>query len=338
MDVKSVLKWSNILLLFIALLTISCGDDKKKEVTQEKPKEEKIVTVPNFNPDSAYHFIKTQVDMGPRVPNTAAHKQAGDYYIAKLQSYGAKVQTQEFEATTFDNEKLYLRNIIASFSPEKKKRVLLAAHYDTRPFADKDENRPHEPIAGANDGASGVGVLLEIARVISTDNSPDVGVDIIFFDGEDWGELENSSRVAPAEGLDSWWCLGSQYWSKNKHEKGYSAYYGILLDMVGAKDAQFPMEDTSLYYARSIVDKVWERAAKLGFSNYFVRKQPGGITDDHSFVNKYANIPMIDIVHYDPAHGYFGDFHHSHKDDMDIISKETLEAVGETVLAVLYYE
>ncbi|ELR72223.1 Aminopeptidase Y (Arg, Lys, Leu preference) [Fulvivirga imtechensis AK7] len=337
MNLNSVLKYRSLLLLFV-FLTISCGDDKKKEVTQEEPQVEKVVNVPNFNPDSAYHFIKTQVDMGPRVPNTAAHKEAGDYFIATLQSYGAEVQTQEFEATTFDNEKLYLRNIIASFNPGKKKRVLLAAHYDTRPFADKDKERPNEPIAGANDGASGVGVLLEVARVISTNRPPDIGIDIIFFDGEDWGETEGSTRTAPANGTDSWWCLGSQYWSKNKHKKGYSAYYGILLDMVGAKGAQFPMEDTSLYYARSIVEKVWDRAAKLGFSSYFVRKQPGGITDDHSFVNKYANIPMIDIVHYDPATGYFGDFHHSHKDDMDIISKETLEAVGQTLLAVLYYE
>lgn len=322
-----------------ALLMTACGDDKKKEASDTKAEpEEKVVNVPGFNADSAYYFIKEQVDMGPRVPNTQAHRKAGDYYIEKLTSYGAEVQTQEFEATTFDGEKLYLRNIIASFYPEKQKRILLAAHYDSRPFADKDTERKNEPIAGANDGASGVGVLLEAARVIGNNKGPDVGVDIIFFDGEDWGETEGSTSVPLPEGLNSWWCLGSQHWAKNKHKKGYSAYYGILLDMVGAKDARFPMEGNSVYYARSVVDRIWNRAARSGYGNYFIRKQPGAITDDHVFVNEFAKIPMVDIVHYDATHGYFGNFHHSHKDDMSIISKETLEAVGQTILAVLYHE
>lgn len=332
-----IIRLHNLSLSFVFAITlIACNGDKKKETRVVE--EEKTVQVPNFNPDSAYQFIKHQVDFGPRVPNTPAHRQAGEYFISKFESYGAKVQTQDFEATTFDNHTLNLRNIIASFYPEKSKRILLAAHWDSRPYADKDAERPNEPIAGANDGASGVGVLLEVARVLSESNPPDVGIDIILFDGEDWGELHNGQSIDPPGNLDSWWCLGSQYWSKNKHDKSYSAYYGILFDMVGAKNAQFPMEDTSLYYARSIVEKVWSRAEKLGFSNYFIRKQPGGITDDHVFVNEYAKIPMIDIVHYDPANGYFGDFHHSHKDDMEIISKETLEAVGQTTMGVIYYE
>ncbi|UII33494.1 M28 family peptidase [Fulvivirga ulvae] len=335
MIIKNMPKYSLSLLFTFAMGLFACNSDKKKETPME---EEKTVQVPNFNPDSAYYFVKHQIGFGPRVPNTPAHKQAGEYFIERFKAYGAKVQTQDFEATTFDNHTLNLRNIIASFFPEKSKRILLAAHWDSRPFADKDLQRPNEPIAGANDGASGVGVLLEVARVLSKNNPPDVGVDIILFDGEDWGELHNGQNTEPPAGLDSWWCLGSQHWSKNKHDKGYSAYYGILFDMVGAKNAQFPMEETSLYYARSIVEKIWSRAEKLGFSNYFIRKQPGGITDDHVFVNEYAKIPMVDIVHFDPVNGYFGDFHHSHKDDMDIISKETLEAVGQTTVAVIYHE
>ncbi|MBL6444980.1 M28 family peptidase [Fulvivirga sp. 29W222] len=318
------------------LILIACDSNKKKET--HTTIEEKTVQVPNFNADSAYQFVKRQVEFGPRVPNTPAHRQAGEYFINKFKAYGAKVQTQDFEATTFDNQSLNLRNIIASFYPEKRKRILLASHWDSRPFADKDLERPNEPIAGANDGASGVGILLEIGRVLSKNSAPDVGIDIILFDGEDWGELNNGQKIEPPANLDSWWCLGSQYWSKNKHDKNYSAYYGILFDMVGAKYAQFPMEESSLYYARSIVEKVWSRAEKLGFSNYFIRKQPGGITDDHVFVNEYAKIPMVDIVHFDPVNGYFGDFHHSHKDDMEIISKETLKAVGQTTMAVIYYE
>lgn len=334
MDLKKICLYPAAFIL-IGAMTLSCTADKKE--SKETVEEEKIVEVPDFNPDSAYQFISTQVAFGPRVPNTPAHRQAGDYFIEKLTSYGAKVQTQDFEATTFDNERLYLRNIIASFNPEKKKRILLAAHYDSRPFADKDTKRKNEPIDGANDGASGVGVLLEVARLLGQ-KAPDVGVDIILFDGEDWGEKIDGGNQPLPDGLDSWYCLGSQYWAKNKHQKGYSAYYGILLDMVGAENAKFPMEGTSVYFARSIVDKVWSRASRLGYSNYFIKKRTAEITDDHLFVNKYANIPMVDIVHYDHANGYFGDFHHTHRDNMSIISKETLEAVGETLLAVIYYE
>ena len=323
----------------ITFLSLSgCGSDTKKEETKTTPTEEKVVNVPNFNADSAYYFIDEQVSMGPRVPNSDAHRQAAAYFVSKFESYGAKVHVQEFEATTFDNQQLALKNIIASFQPEKSKRILLAAHWDSRPFADKDPERPNEPIAAANDGASGVGVLLEIARAISQNTPPEVGIDIILFDGEDWGERNGAASQPLPDGLDSWWCLGSQHWSKNKHKAGYSAYYGILFDMVGAQGATFPKEGTSMYYARSIVEKIWNRAAILGFSNYFINRQPGEITDDHVFVNEYAKIPMVDIVHFDSENGYFGDFHHSHKDNMSIISKETLEAVGETTLAVIYHE
>ncbi|MEX2335856.1 MAG: M28 family peptidase [Fulvivirga sp.] len=338
MNLRNIINYHHHLWVVSAIFLIACGGDKKKEVAKDDSKEEKIVSVPHFNADSAYHFIKTQVEFGPRVPNTPAHKQAGEYFIQQFKAFGADVQVQEFKARTFDNVTLSLKNIIASFNPEKNKRILLAAHWDSRPFADKDPDAPNKPIEGANDGGSGVGVLLEIARILGSTQPPDVGVDIILFDGEDWGEVENGDNPQLPKGLDSWWCLGSQYWSKNKHDKGYSAYYGILLDMVGAKNAKFAMEGTSLYYARSVVDKIWDMAERIGYSHYFIRKQPGGITDDHTFVNKYAKIPMVDIVHYSAEHGFFGAFHHTHKDNMSIISKETLEAVGQTVLAVVYYE
>ncbi|MTI21077.1 M28 family peptidase [Fulvivirga sp. RKSG066] len=322
------------------LLTVlwSCDSNKKAE-KEVSSKEGKVVNVPNFNADSAYNFVEKQVAFGPRVPGSEAHKEAAVYFIEKFESYGAKVQTQDFEVTTFDNQTVPLRNIIASFNPEKKKRVLLAAHWDSRPFADKDTERQFEPIDAANDGASGVGVLLELARVIGNNTPPEIGIDMILFDGEDWGnDTSTQDPVELRDGWDSWWCLGSQYWSKNKHEAGYSAYYGILLDMVGAKGSQFHMEGGSMYYAPGVMQKVWNRAHKLGFGRYFVKNTIDGITDDHVFVNEYAKIPMIDIVHYDPEHGYFGDYHHTHKDNIGIISEETLEAVGETVLHVLYHE
>jgi aminopeptidase-like protein len=140
------------------------------------------------------------------------------------------------------------------------------------------------------------------------------------------------------EGQASWWCLGSQYWAKNKHQKNYSAYYGILLDMVGANRSQFYREEVSLEYAGQTVAKVWDAAAKLGYSDYFVKQNVGGIMDDHLIINKIAKIPMIDIVHYQAGIGFFGDYHHTTKDNLSLISKETLEAVGATVLNVVYNE
>lgn len=323
-------------LLLSALFIVSCGRNPEQKKEPETPPN--VVAVPEFNADSAYFFIEKQVAFGPRVPNTVPHRKAGEYFISTLEKYGATVTTQDFTATTFDNQKLNLRNIIASLHPEKTKRILLAAHWDTRPFADKDAEKRNAPFDGANDGGSGVGVLLEIARVMSQHAAPEVGIDIILFDGEDWGEKDGEQNTHPLpKGLAEWWCLGSQYWSKNKHKPNYSAYYGILLDMVGGKNAQFAREGYSMEYAPSVVDKIWKTASLLGYSHIFINHREGAITDDHRFVNEIAKIPMVDIVSYDPATG-FGDFHHTQKDNMELISKETLQAVGSTLLRVIYYE
>jgi glutaminyl-peptide cyclotransferase len=321
--------------VFAALL-ISCGG-KKSKVEQEKPT--RIVRVPVFNGDSAYHFTERQVKFGPRIPNTPQHRSTGDFLVSKLKEYGGVVHEQEFDAVTFDGHKLFLRNIIGSFSPEKQKRILLAAHWDTRPFSDKDPQKPEARFDGANDGASGVAVLLEVARAMSSGSPPDVGVDIIFFDGEDWGEKDKESGKVPVpQGFDSWWCLGSQHWSKHKHKANYTAYYGILLDMVGAKGSHFFKEGVSLEYAPKIVDKVWSAASRLGQSSVFVNQNEAGITDDHVFINQYAKIPTIDIVHFDPVVGYFGDYHHKQSDNLDLISKDVLASVGTVLLNVIYYE
>ena len=322
---------------FLLLLGACSGPGKKSNEVETPLPEEKIVDVPKFNGDSAFQYVKKQVDFGPRVPGSEGHANTATYLIEQLSSYGAKITTQEFSATTFDNKQLSLTNIVGSLFPEKQKRILLAAHWDTRPFADKDTERIDEPIEGANDGASGVAVLLEIARVLST-SPPDVGIDIIFFDGEDWGDKYNSGHVPTPDTLESWYCLGSQYWAKNKHKKNYSAYYGILLDMVGAQGSQFRKEGLSVMAAPKVVDRIWQRAASLGYSNFFVNKTAGAITDDHQFVNDPGKIPMVNIVHYDPVHGYFGDYHHTHRDNLSIIDKEILKIVGETVLHVIYHE
>lgn len=321
------------ILIFVAC---SCNTDTKPGSTTESTTK-KSRNIPEFNADSAYHYIKAQVDFGPRIPNSLAHGQAGDYLISQFKKYGATVTVQAFTASTFDNQKINLRNIIASFHPEKKKRILLAAHWDTRPFADKDPEKPNSTFDGANDGASGVGVLLEIARVIQQ-QPPSIGIDIILFDGEDWGERDNQQDTHPLPpGLTEWWCLGSQQWARNKHQSNYSASFGILLDMVGGKNARFAKEGYSLEYAPGIVDKIWNTAGRLGFSHIFLQEQTSFATDDHKFVNEVAKIPMVDILCYEPVSG-FGDFHHTRKDNLEIISKETLSVVGKTVLNVIYYE
>ena len=337
---NKIVIWGAIL---FSSLFLGCDNEKPARETQTQAQSPAItrlegVQVPSFSGDSAYAFIEKQLSFGPRVPNTSAHRQTGDYLINKLKELGAEVTVQEFEATAFDGTVLNLRNIVGSYNPAASKRLLLAAHWDTRPFADKDpdESQWKQPIAGANDGGSGVGVLLEVARQIHNSKAPQVGIDIIFFDGEDYGEPE--FMPANEKQQKVLWCLGSQYWSINKHKSNYSAYYGILLDMVGGKNAQFYREGYSREMAPSVVKKVWAWGNELGFGQYFVYSNSDPIIDDHLFMNK-GGVPSIDIIEYDPGSDFFfGDYHHTQKDDIDIISKETLHAVGETVMHVIYNE
>jgi hypothetical protein len=322
-------------MLFVAAsaLFLSCGD--RKQTVKSGSDSNDVAKVLAFNADSAMALVRAQVSFGPRIPNTQAHQQTGDFIITRLKAYGAKVHIQEFDAESYDGQKLRLRNIVGSFRPELQKRIILAAHWDTRPFSDKDSAAPDKPFDGANDGASGVAVLLEIARHLKT--QPQVGIDIIFFDGEDWGEPDGTTIPKPP-GIDSWYCLGSQHWSKNKHLPGYRAYFGILLDMVGGKDAQFFQEGTSIFYAPKVVDKVWSTAARLGYSSTFVAQRQSPITDDHLFVNELGGIPMIDITPFDAEYGYFGPYHHTQQDNLDNISTKTLGIVGQVVMQVIYQE
>ncbi|WP_035727378.1 M28 family peptidase [Eisenibacter elegans] len=318
----------------------ACNNSENTQNTQNTSSTPPLVLqpTPDFNADSAYAFIERQVAFGPRVPNTAAHRRCGEYLSQTLRGYGWEVMEQSFEARAYDSTLLQGRNIIASYNPQAAKRILLAAHWDTRHVADKDSVRKNEPFDGANDGGSGVGVLLEIARILGTVDTSlsNVGVDIILFDLEDYGYPENYEGQQTMES----WCLGSQYWAKNKHRDNYSAYYGILLDMVGAKGARFYREGHSMQFAAGITQKVWGIAARLGYSSVFVNQQSPGIMDDHYYVNKIAKIPMIDIVEFNPEDGrsYFGHYHHTHADNMSIIDTATLKAVGQTVLQVIFNE
>jgi Zn-dependent M28 family amino/carboxypeptidase len=296
----------------------------------------KEVTVPRFSADSAYQFIKTQVDFGPRVPGSEAHTKCADWFVSRFRSYGADVKVQEASVKVFDGTPLPMKNIIARYQPEKNNRILLMAHWDSRPFADHDPNpeRRDQPIDGANDGASGAGVLLEIARLIGQQPT-ELGIDIILFDVEDYG--------APAhrevESRPEYWCLGSQYWARNPHVPGYFARYGILLDMVGAPDAVFSLEEVSRYYAQSVCDKVWATAHRLGYGKYFSYQHTPQLIDDHRFVNEIIGIPSIDIIQNDfSTESSFGAFWHTHADNIENISRETLTAAGNTVLHVIYEE
>lgn len=322
------------LILVILVFWALEGCKTKTSSEQNSEQETKLVQSPAFNADSAFAFVQKQVDFGPRVPNTTAHKACGDFLVRTLKKYGLQVTEQTFIATTYDGKKLNARNIIGSFNPTASKRILLTSHWDSRPFADQDSLHKTKPVPAANDGASGVGILLELARVLSVQNKKlDLGVDIILFDAEDWGSDEAIDKY-------SGYCLGSQYWAANKHIPNYTAYFGVLLDMVGAKGAIFQQEGYSVQMAESVVREVWGIAAKLGYNNYFIDQRGSAITDDHVPVNEVAKIPMIDIIHTQPnnlSHTFFNAWHTT-QDTMENIDPKTLKAVGQTLIQVLYQE
>ncbi len=330
-------KLNHIFVLVSSILLLnSCEPETKKEepVINDKPVVSKAhVVPPDFNADSAFAYVKAQADMGPRVPGSKAHDNAVAYFEKQFKKYGAEVIIQKGNVTTYDNKPWVLKNIIATYNPKAEDRILLCAHWDSRPFADKDKNPENNTKAcpGVNDGASGVGVLMEVARAIST-KSVNVGVDIILFDLEDYGD---------DGGEPDTWCIGSQYWAKNLHVPYYGAKFGILLDMVGAKGATFYKEEISMTYASEALNKVWAAGQKLGYAN-FINQSMGSMTDDHKFVNELAQVPCIDIIDYrmntETQRGGFFEHHHTVTDDINTIDKSTLKAVGQTVLEVLYNE
>ena len=323
------------LLGLVSLAYSACGTDSGSDATQNVQNSIANVPVaPEFNEDSAYAYVAAQVAFGPRVPNSDTHNTCAEWLVSELARHGAQVTVQEGRARAFDGTILHMKNIVGSFHPESRDRVLLFAHWDTRPFADKDSLRQREPIDGANDGASGVGVLLEIARQLGQIPA-DVGVDIAFFDAEDYGRPE--WMPSTQNGYKDW-CLGSQFWAANPHRPGYRARFGILLDMVGARDAVFNQEGTSLRLAPHVVRKVWKRASDLGLGGRFSSRSTPPTVDDNLFVSELAGIPSANIVDYRMnirPMGY-GPFHHTHADNMDIIDRQTLDDVGTTVLSVVY--
>ncbi len=319
--------------LFVAIFLVSCTscNQPAERAQTPNPPPAQTVVVPVFNADSAYDFIKAQTDFGPRVPNTKQHDACADFLIRKMRNWCDTVLVQKGQVTTFNNIKLNIQNIICQFNPLTQNRILLFAHWDTRPWADQDTVRRDEPILGADDAGSGVGVLMEIARILSKEKIS-TGIDIIFFDAEDYG-----TRKEDGADNDSY-ALGTQYWCKNPMPENYMASYGILLDLVGGRNATFHMEGYSRQYASFVVEKVWGAANRIGYSAYFPYSNGGFITDDHVYPNQILNIPCIDIINNNPAnsHSGFPDYWHTHRDNMDVIDRKTLRAVGQTLLEVLY--
>jgi glutaminyl-peptide cyclotransferase len=306
---------------------ISIGKSDSKGPLKPMPSPFPEGNVPDFNADSAYTFVKKQVDFGPRVPNTSAHKKCAAWLVGKFKGYGLNVIEQRFTAPHYKGGTFDCVNIIAQYKPEAVRRILVMSHWDSRFMAENDTRDTLKPVDGADDGASGVAVLLEIARLTAS-LPPGVGVDLICIDGEDQGDNGGASET---------WCLGAQYWAKNLHRPNYMPFYAILLDMVGAKGARFLKEGGSMEIAPSTVDRIWNLAGSLNYSNYFINTTGPGITDDHVFVYRNARIPMLDIISMpnDGRHP-FGDHHHKHSDNMDVIDRETLKAVGQVMAAVIW--
>lgn len=316
------------LILIVSLALGSCAakssDKGENGVSAAETASVNENITPSFSADSAYKYLARQVEFGPRVPNTEAHRKAGDWLVAELKRHGAEVTEQKAGLTTFDNTPITARNIFGQFNPGAEDRILLLAHYDCRPWADQDPDisKRNTPVDGANDGASGVAVLLEAARQLKATGSKK-GVDILFVDAEDWG----------TDGDDESWAMGARYFANNPILPGYAPKMAILLDMVGGKEATFPREYFSQRYAAAINNAFWKAAAEAGYPELFTNEIGGAVTDDHIELLK-AGIPAIDIIDYRAGTGFNPTWHTS-SDNLENISTETLDAVGNSLMQFL---
>jgi len=278
---------------------------------------------PAFSGERAFSYLTAQTAFGPRNPNSTGHDACLAYITGALRAAADDVRLQEFTHTGYEGQTLRLTNVIARFRPNDATRVLLCAHWDTRPRAEQDENksRRNDPILGANDGASGVAVLMEVAGLLKQ-IPPSVGVDIVLFDGEDYGK----------EGDHASYLLGSRFFAAQK-DPGYLPRFGILLDMVGDKFLDLPKEQYSVRFAPEVVDMVWKTAASLGVGQ-FHDEQGEEIMDDHLPLNE-AGIQTIDIIDFnypDTSNRYW----HTHQDTPEHCSAGSLEAVGSVIASVVY--
>ncbi|KAA5536734.1 M28 family peptidase [Taibaiella lutea] len=324
----------NGILFAAAIIAGSCSStNNSAEQTTDTSAESTApqVKVPLFNADSAYSYTAQQVAFGPRTPGSASQLKCANWMETHLKMYTDTVYRQETTVIAGDNKtKLRCINLIGVINPQAPRRILLLAHWDSRPWADRDIANKNTPIDAADDGASGVAVLIELANRIRQNplTNKDIGIDILLTDVEDYGKSEWG---------DNSYALGTQYWARNPHVPGYKAEGGILLDMVGGKNARFLLESISRQFAGNLQRDVWSAATTAGFSSFFVYDEGGQITDDHVPVNEIMHIPTIDIICL-PADSPTGfPLHwHTHNDNMSVIDKSTLNAVGQTLLQFIY--
>lgn len=310
------------------MMVSACSCSKGATKGQEQVTSAQEITTPAFSADSAYNNVARQVAFGPRIANSDAHEACAQWLASELKRYGADLIIEQKTALEGFGP---MTNVMGRFGKGKADRILLLAHWDSRPTADEeaDINLHSSPIDGANDGASGVGILLELARLIGR-QQPEIGVDILFVDAEDAGN----------EGDEDSWARGAQYFAENM-PYGVSEpmpRYGVLLDMVGGSQAQFHRELFSETYSKPVVNKLWSLAKKLGMSSRFPDSIGGAINDDHLPLIR-AGIPTIDIIESrNPQTGGFNPTWHTLKDNLEHIDPETLGVVGKLITQLIYSE
>lgn len=321
----------------IAAVGMNTGWGQADSIDMEESMDKIDPVGPAFSADSAYAFTQAQCDFGPRAMNTEGHDRCAQWIEKKFEEYGCQLEIQQADVKGYDGTTLKCRNIIARSHPERSTRIMLCAHWDSRPWADNDPDSTNwrKPIQAANDAASGVAVMLEVARLIHRDTTLNIGVDFVCFDAEDWGTPQWADQADDADT----WALGAQYWAEHLPE-GYEARYGILLDMVGGQGSKFYQEGVSKQYASEIVNKVWRTAAQIGYGSFFPMKDGAMVTDDHVPVNEKAGIACIDIIPCFPdcPQSSFGPTWHTVNDTMDNIDPNVMKAVGQTLIQVLYSE
>lgn len=276
-----------------------------------------------FDADSALSYVKRQVDFGPRVGNTEAHRKTAQWLENELRRHGAEVTLQKMKLDSWDGVALDAVNIIGQYNPQASDRLLLLAHWDTRPWADSDPDAANHktPVDGANDGASGVGVLLEIARQLAAAKT-DKGIDILFVDAEDRGNHDDEES----------WALGAKYFVEHPFKEGYLPSQAILLDMVGGRGAKFYYEGFSMQGAPELLAMVWQYAKESGYGDMFIAAPGGAVTDDHVRLLQ-GGIPAIDIIEFDPnSPNGFNSTWHTLQDNISNIDPASLKAVGQTLL------
>ncbi len=317
----------------MAFVFSACSSKKKSSKAVRVQFADRGRSVPSFSADSAYKYVDKQVSFGPRTVNSKAHDEDRAYLLKKLEGYAGKnaVYSQDFQLTGYNNVQLNLSNVIAAFNPNAKDRIMLCTHWDTRPYSDQDPDSAlyyYKPIPGADDGGSGVGVLLELASIFKN-HPPPIGVDLIFFDGEDYGKDDQLN----------YYFLGSRYWAQHQPVQNYNPRFGILLDMVGGKNAIFPKEGMSMRYDPELVNEIWNMADNMGYGNVFTDQQTSGVSDDHLVMDQILSFPTIDIINHHQENSNevgFPVYWHTHNDNMKIISKQTLQTIGNVLTEMIY--